>query len=125
MVHSAASGREALELARQQAFTVVVCDIRMPDLDGIEAVRLLRQELEDSRFIMITGYASEEAPIQALRLGVDDYLWRNREDALVLPHCAWVTMSSSMISGRAEDRLIGSCGGGIISSDPNTYASLS
>ncbi|MBI3927961.1 MAG: response regulator [Armatimonadetes bacterium] len=74
VVHSAAGGREALELARQQAFTVVVCDIRMPDMDGIEAVRLLRQELEDAHFIMITGYASEEAPIQALRLGVDDYL---------------------------------------------------
>ena len=73
-VAGAESGPRALELAEEQYFELVVCDVRMPQMDGIETVRRLQEGIPDATFIMITGYASEEAPVEALRLGVDDYI---------------------------------------------------
>lgn len=72
-VAAARGGQEALELARQQSFDLVISDIRMPDMDGFEVVRQLRDLQSDSHFVLITGYASEDAPVQALRLRLDDY----------------------------------------------------
>jgi two-component SAPR family response regulator len=66
-------GSEALEVAKQQGFDLVISDIRMPDMDGFEVVRQLRDLQSDAHFVLITGYASEDAPVQALRLKLDDY----------------------------------------------------
>lgn len=73
-VVSAASGREALERARQRMFDLVISDVRMSEMNGIQTVTALRQILPEAHLILISGFADEEAPVQALRLGVDDYL---------------------------------------------------
>lgn len=73
-VRSASGGRQALELARLQLFDLVVCDVRMPDMDGLETVAALREHLPEAHFMLVTGFASEDAPVEALRLKVDDYL---------------------------------------------------
>lgn len=72
-VQAAPGGPEALELARQQAYDLVISDVRMPGMDGFAVVRSLRELLPEAHFILMTGFSSEEAPIEALRLGVDDY----------------------------------------------------
>lgn len=71
---TAGSGEEALQLAQRQSFDVVVCDIRMPGMDGLEAITRLKELLPTARFIVITGYASPDTPVRALKLRVDDYL---------------------------------------------------
>jgi two-component SAPR family response regulator len=73
-VTEAADGEKAIEQARQHYFDLVLCDVRMPGIDGIETISRLRDSIDDAHFVVMTGYASEEAPIKALRLGVDDYL---------------------------------------------------
>ena len=73
-VTEAADGEKALEKARMHYFDLVLCDVRMPGIDGIETISRLRDSIADAHFVVMTGYASEEAPIKALRLGVDDYL---------------------------------------------------
>lgn len=70
----ASSGTEALKLAGEHYFDLVLCDIRMPGMSGLEAIRQLKDLIGDAYFTVMTGYASEDAPIEALRLGVDDYL---------------------------------------------------
>jgi two-component SAPR family response regulator len=70
----ASSGEEALEQARLRYFDLVLCDVRMPGIDGIETIKQLKDSISDAHFVVMTGYASEDAPVQALRLGVDDYL---------------------------------------------------
>ena len=70
----AASGPEALELASAHYYDLVLSDVRMPGMSGLEAVKLLKDSIADAYFIIMTGYASEDAPIEALRMGVDDYL---------------------------------------------------
>lgn len=73
-ITEAQSGEKALEEARLHYFDLVLCDVRMPGIDGIETIAQLKDSIADAHFVVMTGYASEEAPIQALRLGVDDYL---------------------------------------------------
>jgi two-component SAPR family response regulator len=72
-VTAANGGREALQKAREQTYDLVVSDVRMPDMDGFEVVRQLRELQPDANFVLITGYASEDAPVEALRLRIDDY----------------------------------------------------
>jgi two-component SAPR family response regulator len=73
-VACAASGSEALALARHNHFDVVVCDIRMPGMDGLEVIERLKRLQPYIRTIVITGYASPDTPVRALKMRVDDYL---------------------------------------------------
>lgn len=83
-VTEAADGETALEQARRHYFDLVLCDVRMPGIDGIETISRLRESIDDAHFVVMTGYASEEAPIKALRLGVDDYLTKPFDIAVFL-----------------------------------------
>lgn len=73
-VSEAASAEDALELVDTQDFDVVLTDIRMPGIDGVELLRLIKEKAPDSSVILMTGYASLGTAIEALRLGAHDYL---------------------------------------------------
>ncbi|MFA5506488.1 MAG: response regulator [Vulcanimicrobiota bacterium] len=73
-VATAADGFSALELARFQRFDLVVCDIRMPGMDGLEVIEQLKKSQPHAGYIVITGYASPDTPVRALKMKVDDYL---------------------------------------------------
>lgn len=77
----AASGEEAIEQCKRSDFDLIVSDIRMPHLGGIETIKKIRQVLIDSnrypiREIVMTGYADEGSYKSALELGVADYLYK-------------------------------------------------
>ncbi len=69
-------GQQALELFRREPFPMVLTDIRMPGLDGIELLRSLKQLPEGRRsdIVLITGHGDMHTAIQALRAGAYDYL---------------------------------------------------
>lgn len=73
-VNIAASAREALRLAEESAYDLLITDIRMPIMDGFELASRFRQIHSDSAVILITGFGSVETSIQALRKGVDGLL---------------------------------------------------
>ena len=65
---------DAIRLARARAFDIVLSDVRMPDLDGIELLRRLRPILPDTAVVLITAFATVEAAIRALQEGAFDYV---------------------------------------------------
>ena len=73
-VEAAASGEEALEMMKTQNYDVVLTDIRMPGLTGVELLRRIKEQAPDAVVILLTGYASLETAIESLRLGAHDYL---------------------------------------------------
>jgi signal transduction histidine kinase len=76
-VVAAASGQEALELLRTQYFDVVLTDLRLEDrMDGLDLMRELRRQSPDGVAIMLTGYASLDSAVKALREGAYDYLFK-------------------------------------------------
>ena len=73
-VETALSGKEGLDKAREEFFDVIVIDLKMPDISGMEVLRNIKQEQPDVAVIMITGYASVPNAIEAMKLGAEDYL---------------------------------------------------
>jgi DNA-binding NarL/FixJ family response regulator len=74
VVAEASNGRQALELIRQHQPNVVLMDIAMPELNGLEAVRQLAKELPKTRSIILSMHADEEHVWQALQAGASGYL---------------------------------------------------
>lgn len=93
-VETAGSGREALDALSRSDFDVCICDVRLPDFDGIEVIRRCRQMDVDVAFLVITAFASVATAIEAMKLGASDYLMKpvQPEDVLIrLEHIADVT----------------------------------
>lgn len=71
---SASSGSQALELIEAERFNLAILDYMLPDLNGIEVLRRIREQRSDTEVIMVTAYASLETAVEALRLGAYDYI---------------------------------------------------
>jgi DNA-binding NtrC family response regulator len=83
-VVGAANGREALEKLKEIAVALVVSDLRLPDLDGIELLRQSRELRPDVEVVMITGHASIEKAVEAMRLGAYDFIQKPLDGAVLL-----------------------------------------
>ncbi len=76
-VISAFSGQEALEtLGNNRNTDVVILDVKMPGMDGIEALREIKKAYPLVEVIMLTGHATIETAIEGMRLGAFDYLMK-------------------------------------------------
>jgi len=73
-VHDAASGEEGIAAARGGAFDVILSDLQMPGLSGLDVLRRLRDAHVDSVFIIMTGFGTVESAVEAMRLGAVDFL---------------------------------------------------
>ncbi len=83
-VSEAADGQEALELLRERGADVVLADIRMPRLDGIELVRQARVEGSPALFVMMTAFATIETAVEAMKAGAENFLVKPLEPSTVL-----------------------------------------
>lgn len=73
----AASGTEALAVAGVTHPDVVVMDVRMPELGGVEACREIRSRLPNTKVLMLTSYADEEAVLASILAGASGYLLKD------------------------------------------------
>ncbi len=87
-------GKEAVDSLRKQEPDLVILDIKMPHMNGLDALKTIRRARRNVRILMITGYESSDVAAQAIRLGADDYLtkpferdkvWEKVEALLRLP----------------------------------------
>ena len=67
-------GATALQVIATQGFDAAILDVRMPGISGIEVLQRLKAVSPDTEAVMMTGYASEDSMVQAMRLGACDYL---------------------------------------------------
>ncbi len=73
-VDEAASGEEALEMIARHEYEVILTDIRMPGLSGVDLLKRIKDISPDGIVILMTGYASLGTAVESLRLGAHDYL---------------------------------------------------
>jgi len=73
-VQTTESGREALTRAVAEDFDLVITDLKMPGLDGMDLVRALRHQRPATAIVIITGYGTVPSAVEAPRLGVSDYI---------------------------------------------------
>jgi two-component system, OmpR family, response regulator len=75
-IEGANSGLKALEMLNEKDFDVVVLDVKMPGMDGIETLREIKLKKPLVEVIMLTGHASVESGIQGMQLGAFDYVMK-------------------------------------------------
>jgi DNA-binding NarL/FixJ family response regulator len=84
LVAEATNGNEAVESFRQHRPDVALMDLRMPDMNGIEAIRAIRTEFPAARIVVLTTYAGDVQALDALKAGASGYLLKSmlRKDLL-------------------------------------------
>src|SRR5512137_82004 len=73
-VATATSARGGLDLLRKEQFDLLLVDIKMPEMDGIELLRAARDISPDTEVLIVTGYATIDTAVEAIKLGAFDYL---------------------------------------------------
>ncbi|GAA3830235.1 response regulator transcription factor [Streptomyces chiangmaiensis] len=108
VVGQAGTGREAVQLAREARADLVVMDIRMPDLDGIEATRLIAadEDLAGVKVLVLTTYDTDENIVEALRAGASGFLVKDTRPAELLDAIRTVVAGEALLSPGPTARLI-------------------
>lgn len=83
-VTSAENGFEAVERLEQQMFDLMLVDLKMPGMDGMQVVAAARERQADLAIIVLTGHGSLDTAIEALHQGIFDYLLKTTEPGQVL-----------------------------------------
>ena len=78
-VSTAPGGKEALTLCKKRAFDLVITDLKMAGMDGVDLLKALKEVTPETMTILITGYASGETALAAMKEGAYDYLEKNFE----------------------------------------------
>ena len=73
-VRAAENGRAALKLLREESVDLIISDVKMPDMGGIELLRAAREFLPDVAVVMMTAFASVDTAREAFKLGADDFI---------------------------------------------------
>ncbi|MDQ7833827.1 MAG: response regulator [Humidesulfovibrio sp.] len=73
-IDSAKSGQEALAALETKEYDVIILDVRMPGMDGLQVLKLIRERAPLTEVIMLTGHASLETGMQGMNLGAYDYV---------------------------------------------------
>ncbi|MFE3654093.1 response regulator [Streptomyces sp. NPDC057579] len=108
VVAEAATGREAVQLARSHHVDLVVMDIRMPDLDGLAATKLISddEDLAGVRILILTTFENDEYVAEALRAGAGGFLGKGVNPDELLNAIRVVAAGDSLLSPAATKALI-------------------
>ncbi len=83
-IEGALSGKEAMSLLEKNNYDLVVTDLKMPEIDGIDLIRWIRDSKPETAVVVITGYPSQETIKDALSLGIIDYLPKPFSPAILI-----------------------------------------
>ena len=75
-VETAATAHDGLDLLQARTFHVVLSDLRLPDLDGLDLLRLIKQQYPAMEVVLLTGYGTIDVAVQAMREGAYDFVQR-------------------------------------------------
>lgn len=112
VVGTAADGDEAVALARELRPDVVLMDLRMPNCDGVEATRRLRELDPDTSVLILTTYADDRSVIDALRAGARGYLTKDAGAEEIRQALLQVVGGQAAIDPAVQHHLIDAIAGG-------------
>lgn len=80
----ASNGKEAIELCEKQMFDIAILDIRMPEMDGIEAAKIIQSRWPNMKILILTTFDDEQYVIESLKIGVSGYLLKTGDTETLL-----------------------------------------
>jgi len=84
VVDLASTGEEAIQLTMKTTYNIALLDIRLPDMEGVELLKLMRDSVPRTRKVMVTGYPSMQNAIAALNKNADAYLLKPLDNEKLL-----------------------------------------
>ncbi len=114
LVEHVADGQVAIDLLGQRVFDCVITDVRLPGKDGLEVLKAAKRARPDTEVLMMTGYATVEQAVEAMRLGADDYIQKPFLNAHVVDRLQRISRVRALIheNERLRAELDGSSRGG-------------
>lgn len=106
LVGEAADGKEAVELARRTRPDVVLMDVNMPGMNGIEACRVIKEEVPEARVVALTIHDQEEYVLEFIRAGASAYLLKDVSPDGLLEAIHGVMRGESYLSPRLTARVL-------------------
>ncbi|GGV37110.1 DNA-binding response regulator [Actinomadura cremea] len=103
---SASDGEQALAMVAEKRPDVVLMDLRMPRMDGVEATRRIREEHPDTEVVVLTTYADDESIFAALRAGARGYLTKDAGADEIAQAVAAVRDGAAQLDPGVQRRLI-------------------
>jgi DNA-binding NtrC family response regulator len=73
-VSAVTSGEQAITEAQEQDFDAIIVDLSMPGIDGLETLKRIKADNPNAEIIMLTGHASVQSGVEAMKLGAEDFL---------------------------------------------------
>ncbi len=111
-VDVAASGSEALDQLAKQTYHLMLLDIKMPGMDGVEVLQKAKESLPDLNVIMMTAYATVETAVEAMKIGALEYLIKPFDPETMVPMVLGIYQNFAAAEGRQlEIGAIVLCGG--------------
>jgi DNA-binding NarL/FixJ family response regulator len=107
VIGEAANGREAVELVHRVQPDVVLMDIQMPVLSGIDATRLLSAELPDVRIVMLTASSDDADIFEAIKSGASGYISKDLEAERFIPLLEGVSRGEPALSPSVARKVLG------------------
>lgn len=84
VVAEASNGKEAIDLCEHHFFDVVILDVRMPVMNGIEAAKVIQSRWKQTKILILTTFDNNEYVMEALKIGVNGYILKNADtDSLI------------------------------------------
>ncbi len=107
VVGVANDGQQAVEVVAETHPDIVLMDVRMPRMNGVESTRLIKEHHPDTRVLMLTTFDDDQYVIEALRLGAVGYLLKNMPPAELISAIRAVHHGGVLISPQVADKLVG------------------
>ena len=83
-VNTFATAKEGLNSFDRESYDVALIDVKLPDIDGIELTRLIREKSPDTEIIVMTAYATIKDGVEAIRRGAMDYIEKGRDEEEII-----------------------------------------
>lgn len=110
LVGTASNGREAVELTGEHRPDIVLMDLRMPDVDGVEATRQIRERHPETQVIVLTTYSDDTSIFAALRAGARGYLTKDAGPDEIAAAIEKVASGQAMLDPAVQARLLDTLG---------------
>ena len=105
-VTTASSAKDALKKIDAESYDAVVLDLMMPEMDGLETLKIMKEKNPDLQVILLTGHATVEKGIQAMKLGAMDLIEKPADLATIVERIKQAkTEKIILVEKKSEDRI--------------------
>ncbi len=111
VVGEAANGAEAVQLCRELDPHVVLMDLRMPGMDGLTAIKHIRQQQPEANIVILTTYNEDTLMIEGLRSGARSYLLKDTKRQVLFDTLRAAARGESLLSPEVIAKVVGQSGG--------------